>query len=164
MYLLLLLLTLVHAQQSPVTFDVLAIKKCSPSSGWSLHGFWPEYTVSKWPQWCNKNRYNEFNQSAIAPIQTQLDANWSPCPNWHISGYNLWLHEWEKHGTCTSESVIGYFNMALSAFHTAGYNNWYHCCDKATSQCLIPFKTDTTEWAGWCDTYSSETGEPSCGT
>lgn len=152
MMLLLLLLCVCTLVAQPVTFDVLAIKKCDPNSSWSVHGWWPEYTVDKWPQWCNKGRYNEFNQSSISSIQNQLNDYWYPCPGWGITFYQLLLHEWEKHGTCTNNSVLDYFNTALTSFHVAGYNNWYHCCDNAIHQCLIPFKTSTTQWLGWCDT------------
>lgn len=154
---LLLLLSLSIAQ--PVSFDVLAIKKCTPtletareSGSWNVHGFWPEYSVSKWPQWCNKSRYDEFTQAAIASIQDQLNTNWYPCPDWHITEFKLLQHEWEKHGTCTDNTVLEYFSTALAAFRTAKSNDWYHCCDSAKHQCLIPFETGTTFWLGWCDT------------
>ena len=134
-----------------VQFDVLAVKKCNKNGPWSIHGWWPEYTVSKWPQWCNSRRYHEFNETIIGPIQKELNSYWYSCPGWP-SAYRMWIHEWEKHGTCTDDTVLEYFNTALTAFHIAGYNNWYHCCNHATQQCLIPFKKDTTEWLGWCDT------------
>lgn len=152
MLLLLVLALLKFAIGQDVQFDVLAIKKCSRVSGWSIHGWWPEYSVDKWPQWCNRLRYNEFNKTAISSIQSQLDQYWYSCPGWNINNYQLLQHEWEKHGTCTPKSVLDYFEQGLTAFHTAGYNDWYHCCDNANTQCLIPFNPGTAQWLGWCDT------------
>jgi hypothetical protein len=87
---------------------------------------------------------------------------WGICPSWKgTSDVELWRHEWEKHGSCTDESVYEYFNHALDAYLYAESNSWFNCCpteitskipDNGYLQCLIPFsKNDSTlKWLGYC--------------
>lgn len=146
----------------------LALKKCPYGDGkWSVHGFWPEYNEHSYPQWCDKSRYNRFNQTVIEPIRVILDEEWGICPSWKgTSDIQFWRHEWEKHGTCTNDTVIQFFTHTIEAFLMANANDWYGCCNTTNelivsninnieiqySQCLIPFSKNETKikWLGWC--------------
>jgi hypothetical protein len=152
-------------QQQPTTkrygihdqihYDDLSLKKCKNSIDWSIHGWWPEYSKGKWPQFCDKNRYHEFNVTAISPIQDKLNKYWYSCPEWNIKAYALWQHEWQKHGTCISNvSVIDYFNHTINALLKAQSSNYYECCSGGNNsiECLIPFAMplNETKWLGYC--------------
>ena len=137
-----------------VKYDDLALKKCkhSYSFPWTIHGWWPEYSRGKWPQFCDPKRYREFTEEAIEPIRSKMDVYWSSCPG-YPSAFNLWKHEWEKHGTCVPNvSVIDYFNHTINAFLEADANNFYECCDSLKSQCMLPFAMpiNQTKWLGYC--------------
>jgi hypothetical protein len=140
--------------QNQVHYDDLALKKCKNSNDWSIHGWWPEYSKGKWPQFCDKNRYHEFNATAISSIRDKLDKYWYSCPEWSINEYTLWQHEWQKHGTCILDvSVVDYFNHTINALLKAQSSNYYKCCGSGgTQQCLIPFAMplNETKWLGYC--------------
>jgi len=137
-----------------VHYDDLSLKKCKGelSIPWSIHGWWPEYSHSKWPQFCDPSRYSEFNKEAIAPIKRLLEEYWYSCPG-YPSAYNLWKHEWEKHGTCIPNvSVIDYFNHTINAFLQADANHYYNCCHSLDTECMLPFAMplNETKWLGYC--------------
>jgi Ribonuclease T2 family len=129
-------------------------------------GWWPEFNEHKWPSWCNKTKYKEFNETVIEPISSLMIQTWSICPSWiGTSNLEFWRHEWEKHGSCTDESVYAYFKHALNAYLYSESQMWFKCCsinttlnvpDNGYLQCLIPFsKNDSTiEWLGYCHTKS----------
>jgi hypothetical protein len=164
--LLLLLPFVVSVTSSNYNYADLALKWCphQNSPGWSIHGWWPEYNTVKWPSWCDKSRYNLFNNSAIESIRPIMVQEWGICPTWtHTSDFYFWKHEWEKHGTCTNDTVLEYFTHSLKAYFQAEAENWYGCCDKSIHpldmiptkgylQCLIPFSKNETEikWLGYC--------------
>lgn len=170
-----------------VQYDDLALKYCPNGSNgsngsnglnstngftttdqnnWSIHGWWPEYSRTKWPQFCDPKRYSEFNANAIAPIRSKLELYWGTCPG-YPPAYQLWKHEWQKHGTCVVDvSVVDYFNHTINAFLRAKHNNFYGCCadpidsidlidsidGKNGDTCLIPFALplNETKWLGYC--------------
>jgi len=155
---LLVLSTVSPVWKVKVKYDDLALKKCRSDFDFTSHGWWPEYRKGSWPQFCDPSRYSEFTESAIAPIRNQLDEYWYACPEWGTNSYQLWKHEWEKHGTCIPDiSVLDYFNHTLSAFKKAKRNNWFGCCGCCGcrgkgNQCLIPFAKpiNETKWLGYC--------------
>ena len=114
-------------------------------------GLWPEYRQGSWPRFCDPSRYSEFNNDAISPLRDHLEQYWYSCPEWGITNYNFWLHEWKKHGTCIPNiTVIDYFNHTLTAYFHARKESWYGCC-KGNS-CMIPFakSLNETRWMGYC--------------
>lgn len=92
-------------------YDDLALKKCDPSEEWSIHGWWPEYNKSSWPQFCNSSRFKEFNGEAIANIRAGLDKYWFSCGG---DDLEFWRHEWDKHGTCVNLTVEEYVNFVVN--------------------------------------------------
>lgn len=144
-----------------VGYDDLALKLCrddKPDNKYSIHGWWPEYREGKWPQWCDPSRYSEFNNSAISHLMQDLNRYWYACPEWKTSSYELWQHEWEKHGTCIKNTdVANFFSHTLDAFQKAMDNNWYGCCI-GQNQCLLPYSkyVNETTWLGYCHHTASK--------
>ena len=123
----------------------LALKNCNQRGmfNWTIHGWWPEYNATSWPQFCNPHRFNEFNQSSIETILPFLREYWNACEDWPINSYGLWKHEWEKHGTCTQLSVPTYFGQTINNYLFLSGNNFVNnCCEKEKSNCLIHYKND----------------------
>ncbi|GAB0095993.1 ribonuclease T2 [Sergentomyia squamirostris] len=86
---------------------------------WTIHGIWPTKYGKMGPFFCNSTWI--FNNTEIAPIENQLELFWT---NVELKGdqYDLWKHEWEKHGTCASvlpelNTEIRYFNQGLNWLH-----------------------------------------------
>jgi len=81
---------------------------------WTVHGIWPT-KIGEWgPQFCNSSLH--FNKTQLDPIKEQLQQYWIDIHNG--STYSLWLHEWEKHGTCatalpTLDTEDKYFGQGL---------------------------------------------------
>jgi len=166
-FLLLILIASVSVSVSVTsyTYADLALKMCPNANGkqWTIHGWWPEFNEHRWPSWCNKSRYAEFNESVIEPIRVMMADLWGICPSWNgTSDIDLWKHEWEKHGTCTDESVFDYFKHAIDAYLYAESDYWFGCCanthnianvpDNGYIQCLIPFSKNDSDikWLGYC--------------
>ena len=75
-----------------------------------IHGFWPQFNSTAYPENCKKVSYVE----PIGTLLTNMNTYWHKCDN------TLWEHEWEKHGSCVQEQnnmdEDTYFNTALSLF------------------------------------------------
>jgi ribonuclease I len=133
-------------------YDDLSLKKCGDDCDFTIHGLWPEYSSGGWPQWCNPLRYHEFNETVITPLRPKLNMYWYSCPEWNISSYTFWKHEWKKHGTCIPNiNVIDYFNHTINTYLQSKDKNFYDCCNSNNSQCLIPFSKNL-RWLGYCHT------------
>ncbi len=152
-----------------VPYVDLALQRCDRTSKWSIHGWWPEYNQTSYPQFCNKSKCQQFDIAQLQPIRSQLNMYWLSCQhtdeltdglNWNtmilpLSNDQFWKHEWCKHGTCFDDmQELDYFNHTLAAFKEAQSANMYDCCDKVSrwNECLIPFSTDLkhTKWLGYC--------------
>lgn len=108
---------------------LLALQKCCKECDYTIHGLWIDYTRGGYPQFCNKEPYNE---SVIQPLKPSLDKYWESC--WGDNS-DLWEHEWKKHGTCfyPAVSVPRYFNVTLELYHKLK-----HKCEKNTEKdCYI---------------------------
>lgn len=141
-----------------VKYSDLALKKCSDNDTWTIHGWWPEYSTNKWPMFCDKSKYHLFNKTAIQPLVIKLMDVWQSCmcdtpAKAKVEcNYNFWKHEWEKHGTCTNETVVSYFKNTINVYFQSKYYNWYECCNHSGLGCLIPFSKNETihKWLGYC--------------
>jgi ribonuclease T2 len=67
-----------------------------------LHGWWPQYEQSGWPENCSTEPADE---NLIDSMLTIMPSR------------QLVAHEWEKHGTCSGLSPKEYFEEATEAFH-----------------------------------------------
>ena len=104
----------------------LSLKRESPTSVWFIHGLWPEYSKTSYPQFC---KMKEFDIEKIQPIINDLKKFWYLTLNEKLDKNQLidiLKFEWEKHGTCmfNDASVDGvdgvdefdYFKTALTLY------------------------------------------------
>lgn len=151
---ILILSTLAYTMN--ITYDDLALKKCEFNQ-WSIHGFWPEYNKTNWPQFCNSSRYNEFQPKTILPILDLMNKYWYNCnSNNLMDNWSFWVHEWKKHGTCQPLSASEYFKNTINVFLEAQKNNWYGCCrtenlNNKLLECLIHINRSNYHWLGKCN-------------
>lgn len=119
---------------SPSNFYYLSLIKENDET-WSIHGLWPQTSLTKYPQYC-KNV--EFNLDLLEPIIEQLKDDW-----YSNRGPDeiFWKHEYLKHGTCNFNNFneLDYFKTALTLFDKAVKLNlpeeYYN---SETNKCLIP--------------------------
>ena len=135
----------------------LALKKCTKSSPWTIHGLWADLNDRIWPQFCanfDSSNKTTFNHTALAPFWNQLKTNWTSCDG-DIPDLTLWSHEWYKHGTCLGVNQSTFIQTTLKLYNysmdldlpsvvcRAPQNNmpiftgWY-------DQCFIPFNLNNT--------------------
>lgn len=69
-----------------------------------LHGLWPQYERGGFPQFCR-----EAERVPSGVVNHLLEMMPSP---------RLISHEWDKHGTCTNDTVRGYFAKAERAYRS----------------------------------------------
>lgn len=148
-----LVVNVVCHMETDYTYYVLALKKCYPSSPWTLHGLWPELNSHVWPQYCHPSGVLSYHQ--LRHLFPRMYANWTDCQSGKQGGnWNFWTHEWSKHGTCTGLNQTAYFTRALDFYDSVWSNgavdgmcremgrdcflirdewkgNWY-------SQCMLP--------------------------
>lgn len=79
--------------------------QCAPGRKFSfvLHGLWPQYEQSGWPEDCSTEPMDRAELSKMIAIM----------PSEHLI-----QHEWSKHGTCSGLSSKEYFEEAGEAFHS----------------------------------------------
>lgn len=134
-------------------YDDLAVKRCSgPHQPYSIHGWWPEYNKTSYPQFCNNTKCKLFNLNLLTPIYGSLKKYWFSCPEFNFSDEKFWRHEWCKHGSCVSDDLLTFFNRTIQIFLTTSEANWYGCCSEKSeyNQCLIHFNKTTINWLGYC--------------
>lgn len=71
--------------------------------GFVVHGLWPQYNRG-YPETC----------STTLDVPNTLVQDMLPI----MPSESLIQHEWEKHGTCSGETVSEYFNLIQSTFQT----------------------------------------------
>ena len=138
MLMLLLVLACALAQVNPSpNYYSFAVKRgwTSNECTWTIHGLWPEYNPSSWPQFCHPERNGEYNETELLQSFPNIETIWPP------SG--IWVHEWMKHGTCTKMNVTEYFGKAIELFNKFPSS----CCtytdpDCKPQQCLLKYDLD----------------------
>ncbi|CAO2829582.1 unnamed protein product [Amaranthus hypochondriacus] len=92
-------------------------KCCYPPTGkpgpeFSIYGLWPYYNDGSFPYNCGGGN---FDEALLKPMQDRLRKEWPSftCPQ---IGRKFWVHEWNKHGTCSKSALgeIAYFQAALN--------------------------------------------------
>jgi ribonuclease T2 len=78
-------------------------QQCGPDRHFAfvLHGLWPQYERSGWPENCSTAKVDEETVERMLTIMPSRP---------------LVRHEWEKHGTCSGLSGEAYFTQAADAF------------------------------------------------
>lgn len=64
----------------------------------SIHGIWPQYENSSYPQFCNNK--TQFDISKLSHILPNLTMYWTN----FVNATDLWQHEFHKHMTCATSS------------------------------------------------------------
>lgn len=82
---------------------------------WTIHGSWPTKLGTEGPENCNGTWL--FDPEKIRPIEEELEQHWTNIEK-GTGPYDLWVHEWNKHGTCAAliepmNSEFKYFNKGL---------------------------------------------------
>lgn len=153
MYKILLLCLLVGIiVGSDIGFDVLAIKKCQKVQDWSIHGLWPEYNKTSWPQFCNVTKEKDFNYKNLSPVYHLLVKYWYSCIfTKDTNDWIFWRHEWDKHGTCQPLNILDYFNSTINLFLNLQENGIVDkCCPSTHQSCMIPVNFTSLKWLGYC--------------
>ena len=100
------------SNKQDTSYYYLSLKRVNETSPWSIHGLWPQYSKTSYPQFCKRTK---FDIEKIHPIISDLNKFW-------YSGMEpnkaFWKHEWEKHGTCmfNDSDEFEYFKTALSLY------------------------------------------------
>ena len=78
--------------------------QCAPGRKFAfvLHGLWPQYEQSGWPQDCSTE---QIDPSVVSKMISIMPSE------------RLIQHEWSKHGTCSGLSSTDYFEEATEAFN-----------------------------------------------
>ena len=78
--------------------------QCAPGRKFAfvLHGLWPQYEKSGWPQDCSTE---QIDPGAVTKMINIMPSE------------KLIRHEWSKHGTCSGLSSADYFEEASEAFN-----------------------------------------------
>ena len=102
---------------------------------WSIHGFWPQYSQSKYPQFCHNVT---FDPSLLDPIKQQLNEHWYSDRE---SNDKFWEHEWKKHGSCvfTKMNEYEYFAKTLELFQKVNGTNIIDQFKVGDTKSMIPF-------------------------
>jgi len=147
-----------QSKNSNFEYYDLALQRCSRDASWTIHGLWPEYNVTKWPQFCNKTEYSEFKPSELEKWVrfNEMNKYWYSCETGNPMTF--WKHEWQKHGTCTNLNITEYFGKALDLFHGGTLGALQplqplQCCKSNWMQCLLKFDK-LFKWKGTCHTIS----------
>nr|ADZ76512.1 S-locus associated ribonuclease [Prunus speciosa] len=90
-------------QQWPPTTCAISKKPCyqNPPSIFTIHGLWPSnYSKNAWVANCSPTR---FNNSLSPRLETKLKISW---PDVESGNYtDFWEREWNKHGTCSEQTL-----------------------------------------------------------
>lgn len=101
----------------PLLFQLILFVQVNPPS-WGnysrsefiIHGLWPEYKNSSYPEYCCHERICQYNSSKINDLKQDLRYWWT---NFRDDPEKLWKHEWNKHGTCSNLTEREYFSKGL---------------------------------------------------
>ena len=114
----------------PFNYYVFALEH-NGGTNWKIHGLWPEYTPTTWPQFCQPSRYGEYNHDTIQTHYPSIGNYWPD---------SQWKHEWMKHGTCTNMTMLQYFGRTYDIFQISKNHKFYSCCSKNKCSLNIDLK------------------------
>jgi len=89
-------------------------------SHFTLHGLWPQYTDNGYPSFCTQE---PFKRSCAEDVgMDTMEQYW---PNVQAnpgdSDYDdFWMHEWTKHGTCSTLDQTTYYQTAIDLIKSYG--------------------------------------------
>jgi hypothetical protein len=111
------------------TYYALAVQDWCGEGNYKLHGLWVDSHTQSYPQYCRPVTY-------IPPTGDLLEnmtMSWNNCAG-RSNPDNLntfWKHEWEKHGSCVSDSIteFAFFHTALLLFSNFTQEYMRQVCD-----------------------------------
>ncbi len=71
--------------------------------GFIVHGLWPQYNNGSWPQYCRPNA-ERVQDDDVVLVKSAIPSK------------KLQQHEWQKHGTCVTNTAREYFTLVHQAF------------------------------------------------
>ncbi|XP_057542576.1 ribonuclease 1-like [Amaranthus tricolor] len=97
-----------------------------PKPDFTIYGLWPYYNDGSFPYNCGDDNYDV---GRIKYMEGRLQKSWPTftCPQ---IGRKFWVHEWNKHGTCT-KSILGELNYFEGALYLKSKVNIYQALAKA---------------------------------
>lgn len=105
---------------------------CATESSYQIHGLWPQYNATSWPENCGGPAYTEITNQTLLQ---EMNAEWANCNQPQSS---LWSHEWNKHMTCIVKQYPGkytqttLFQLVLDLFKTTNVADY---CYNGVSDC-----------------------------
>lgn len=141
---ILILLAMVHITNG-YNYYMLAMQDWCESS-YQIHGLWPQYNATSWPENCGGPVYEEITNTTLL---NQMNAEWANC---NQPPSSLWSHEWNKHMTCVVKQYPNkytqttLFQQVLDLFRetpvadycTNGVSDCYTCYDLTFTRIPCP--------------------------
>ena len=78
------------------TAYTLALQDWCSNGNWSIHGLWPDYTGSCWPQYCHSPKWTPVSGA----LEQEMLTYWNWCDGSVSQQQSSWEHEWMRHGVC----------------------------------------------------------------
>lgn len=115
---------------------MLSLQRCPNANPgeYTIHGLWPQYNSTSWPQYCNISKHFNWPTLRNSSIMPQLRRDWMTCKSYHKPEESFLKHEWLKHGTCTPFTEIQYFSAGLASYDIL---NWPNLCDPDQKACMM---------------------------
>lgn len=91
------------------------LKNDNCAYGYTIHGFWPQFSKTSYPQFCKKVT---FDINKLKPIENDLISFWELPEDTNKLEIKFWSHEWCKHGSCMFKEMgeLEYFQTALKLY------------------------------------------------
>lgn len=121
-------------------YEILALQRCNETSPYTIHGLWPTWNATTWPQFCDNSTIFDESKLEIGVIKA-MNINWFSCPGFGTN-FDFWSHEWSKHGTCSGLTQNEYFSRGLSYYLNGTL--WAGKCpeEDSTQECLVAIFQD----------------------
>jgi len=91
-----------------------ALQNWQNGNTWQIHGLWPDYSSTCYPQYCHDYKYTPVTGS----LRTEMLKYWNPNAT---DPDTFWSHELNRHGSCIAYyqptiNETGFFNEVLNLY------------------------------------------------
>ena len=83
-----------YSECEKYTRYTLALQNWCNNGNWSIHGLWPDYSTTCYPQYCHSPTWEDVSDS----LETEMLQVWNWCENSMNTQQTDWEHEWMRHG------------------------------------------------------------------
>ena len=83
-----------YSQCEKYTKYTFALQNWCSYGNWSIHGLWPDYSSTCYPEYCHSPKWYDVTGS----LYSQMMKYWNWCANSKEEQQQDWEHEWMKHG------------------------------------------------------------------